>query len=137
MRSLVLIFCFQSACSTRHVEGYDRFTEVCADNATLFELGNVDLDCTATAGTGGQLRLQMILPAPLSVPYKVEASDLDLGEWCPVNGDDCISITSGHLMLTAYEDGIATNGHYEFLLEDTSELSGELAAQFCDSQEGC
>jgi hypothetical protein len=137
MRPLLIIFCFQSACATRHVEGYDRFTEVCADNATLFELGNTDLDCTAVAGPGGQLRLQIILPVPLYVPYKIEAADLGLGEWCPPNSDDCIRVTSGHLVLTAYEEGIATSGHYDFLLEDGSALNGELAAQFCDAQEGC
>jgi len=137
MRILSAVFCAITACSTHHLEGFDRFQEVCASESTLFELGNTNLMCDAPAGAGGQLRLQMNLPDPLQIPFQIEAKDLNLGEWCASSTSDCIAIASGTFAITAYEEGIAASGHYDFVLTDGSEVAGELAAQFCDSLEGC
>jgi hypothetical protein len=137
MRFMPLLFCGISACSTRHLEGFDRFQEVCASAATLFELGTIDLACNAPAGPGGLLRLQVVLPDPLQVPFRAEASELYLGEWCPQDMNSCIPIATGHLVLSAYEDGIATSGRYDFLLQDGTKITGEIAAQFCDTEGGC
>lgn len=137
MRFMPLLFCGFFACSTRHVEGFDRFHEVCASEATLFELGTIDLACDASAGPGGILRLQLVLPDPLKVPFRANASDLRLGEWCPQDMNPCTTIATGHLILTAYEDGIATSGRYDFVLQDGTTIAGEIAAQFCDAVGGC
>ncbi len=137
MRTLSALFCALTACSTHHVEGFDRFQKVCASEATLYELGMANLMCDAPAAPRGQLRIQLILPDPLQVPFQIEAKDFDLGEWCDESLGDCIAIASGSFSLTAYEEGIATSGHYDFVLTDGSKVAGELAAQFCESLEGC
>jgi hypothetical protein len=139
MRKLLFILALFPACSTRHLEGHDRFTEVCVEGAllTLMELGNSDWDCTSPTAEGGQLRLRLQMPTTVQIPLTLAAAVMELAEWCPMESGECLQIVSGELSLTAFEEGIATSGSYHFVLSDDSKLEGLLAAQYCEGPSGC
>ena len=121
------------ACSSRHLEGYDHFNEVCVDGALQFHmtLGVSDVACGSPPGPKGTLRIHLDLPDPFVLPIELSVDELERVEWCGQDGA-CIPALSGSIQLIAYEEGIAVGGPYEFVLEDESRISGELAAQLCD-----
>ena len=122
------------ACSSRHLEGYDHFNEVCVDGSTHFQmrLGSSDLGCDSPPGSKGNLVVHMQVPNPFELPIELSIDALDRVDWCPQSGEKCLAAVSGSLQIIAYEEGIAIGGPYEFVLEDESRISGELAAQLCD-----
>ena len=75
-------------CSVRHLEGHDRYSETCVDGEAqiLLELGNQDIDCTATAAKAGQIRLQFAAPDPFLPPINLQMKDFTLAQWCPQEG---------------------------------------------------
>ena len=137
-RHLLFIFLF-SACSGRHLGGFDHFTEVCVDgqSITQIEIGNQEWSCDASPGDNGQLLLELDPSQSMTVPLVLKAPDEVHGEWCPENGKECIAIEGGTLTLTAFEEGIATSGEYNFELTDGSVIEGPLAAQYCEPTAPC
>ena len=120
-------------CSVRHLEGHDRYSEVCVDGQLelQLELGNKEIDCDSAPADSGQLRMTLAPDVLLELPIEVRAEDLIRAEWC--NSDsDCFPVTGGSISLVAYEEGIALSGPYSFVLADGSRIEGELAAQSCD-----
>ena len=135
----ILILLFFSACSGRHLGGFDHFTEVCVEGQTFtqIEIGNKEWSCDTPPGDNGQLRLALQPNQILSVPLTLQIPDAVTGEWCPETGKPCLEIESGDLTLTAFEEGIATNGSYRFQLIDGSTLEGPVAAQYCEPTAPC
>lgn len=127
---LSLLLC---GCSVRHLEGHDRYSEVCVgDQLELhLELGNEEITCDSPPSDSGQLQMKMAPSALLALPAELSVEDLIAVEWCSKDLD-CVTAESGSLTLTAYEEGIALSGTYAFVLADGSRLEGDLAAQSCD-----
>jgi hypothetical protein len=136
MRFLLLVFSMLLACSSRHLVGYDHFNEVCVDGSTHFQmrLGASTLDCDSPPGPKGKLVVELKVPDPFELPFQLSVDALERVEWCPQDGEKCLAAVSGSLQIIAYEEGIAIGGPYEFVLEDDSRISGELAAQLCDME---
>ena len=135
----LLILLFSFACSNRHLGGFDHFTEVCVEGQTLtqIEIGNKEWSCDTPPGDNGQLRLHLTPNQVLTAPLVLHIPDMVTGEWCPETDKSCVAIESGELNLTAFEEGIATNGSYQFQLTDGTVLEGPLAAQYCEPVAPC
>ena len=133
MPRVLLTTTFLCGCTVRHLEGHDRYSEVCVDGEIEFhlELGNEEIACDSLPASSGQLRIKMTSSALLEMPLELGADDLILVEWCSQDSE-CLLATEGTLSLVAYEEGIALSGPYAFTLSDGSQIEGELAAQFCD-----
>jgi hypothetical protein len=130
---LLLITALLCGCSVRHLEGHDRYFEVCVDGEIEFhlELGNEEIACDSSPARSGQLRIKMAPSGLSEMPTELGVEDLILVEWCS-DESACLPATGGLLTLVAYEEGIALSGPYSFALADGSHIEGELAAQFCD-----
>ena len=135
MRQLLPLFIGLHGCSVRHLDGHDRYSEVCVDGTVhlLLELGNQELDCESTGASAGQLQLQFNLSEPFVPPIEIEFENFSLAQWCGQDAE-CIGVTAGSLLILAYEEGIAMSGSYAFELNDGTRIEGEHGAQLCDME---
>ena len=94
MPKLLLITALLCGCSVRHLEGHDRYFEVCVDGEIEFhlELGNEEIACDSSPARSGQLRIKMAPSALSEMPTELGVEDLILVEWCS-NESACLPAT--------------------------------------------
>mgnify|MGYP006081001607 CR=1 FL=1 len=132
MKSILLILSLSGCTASSAIQGFHIAHNDCGPVDELIvaiKLGLDDLECEGSAQEDGLMHLSIYSDNIRFGDQYTIGQDMS-AMWCVDN--ICEEVVSGNIEVTAYEDWIAVSGFYDLTLADTTNFSGEIAAEWCD-----